>query len=261
MFFYMYIGIFICYILFFSSMKLRDILLTGILSLTTLQQDLSPKIDYFVSKNEREVSTLDVNIENNERYIAFTSLENGLDDLQRMASEQMYEEGYAFFPKHNLWIELGYDESFLQEEGFKLRASLRFDYKLLHSLVKRYGYANVYHTHPSLPPSEYVKIEPVRSAPKEKEQTRKNLTSLLGGVNKSNPSMADCEALLDILKRFPKTLSLCDFYVASKNHIAQYEVLNIVSKDNLFDSLEQVKSADTLIVYGPNVRVKVWPRR
>lgn len=238
-------------------MKLRDLIIAGFFSLTTLQGDYFKQ--YLVSENERVVSSLKLNIDNDERFIAFKQLEDGLDDLQHLAATNMYEESYAFFPKTNLWVELGYDESFLRR-GKSLTASIRIDVKLLDKLVEKYGFAKVYHTHPDIAPSGEIKEERAKKISSDYLVTQKSLCRLLGGRRKSQPSRSDCLVLLHDLNRYDESVSNSEFFVASSQHIASYDVLNVVDRDNLFDSLNNIKSGDTTIVYGPNLKVSVWNR-
>lgn len=221
---------------------------------------LTLQADEYVNKPLEQVKTLLLNTENKTRLYTHKTLEEGLDDLQIIAQTQAHEEFYAFFPKQELWIEVGHGEEFIQREGYKAHSSVALDEYSLYTLVKKLGLAKVYHTHPDKELKKIGKIEQRKAPSKQTKEIIRLLGKKTIYPNNARPSTRDVKNLLSRKKQYKKTLGLCDYHVVSPKHIAQYSIQHLVPEKQLFDDLESKTNQDTLYIKSFAMTMAIWPR-
>jgi len=227
--------------------------------------------------NELIVSeTLKLNTDKNKRIISYKSLEQGIEDLKKIARTEALEEVYVFFPKKNLWVELGFDEKFVEyEEG--IVSNVTFNLGYLEKLVNNYGSAVVFHTHPDRALEK--KEEKIESRIQKKEE-RKNYIGLFNSILKQEeveisleaiPSLTDLNVLNRILNNH-KILRKNEYGIVSPNHVTMYSLtLNpdskfnykkneneVLSLEDLFKNVDTMTNKDTLLIKGSNLKIKIY---
>jgi len=131
------------------------IISVGALALAGLKiKNLSDKLfpeqeEPYVPLEERYRENLVINYENLYRTVIHKSKKEGIKDMLKLISSSKLEEGWAYFSKDSIWVEIMKNEKIMQTTNDGYTATGEFDLPYLKKIMKENDNLTLYHIHPS----------------------------------------------------------------------------------------------------------------
>ena len=137
------------------------------------------------------INELVVNNKNQYKTVIYENEEEGILEMRKLIETSQIEESWAYLPRQEKWIEIGYSEESEKKIDEKYITKAKLDIQFLDELMNENNNMIIYHFHPSysLSLEDKIKRRKKNGSPMNDNEIKKERTRLL--IKSAYPSRSD----------------------------------------------------------------------
>ena len=137
------------------------------------------------------INELVVNNKNQYKTVIYENEEEGILEMRKLIETSQIEESWAYLPRQEKWIEIGYSEESEKKIDEKYITKAKLDIQFLDELMNENNNMIIYHFHPSysLSLEDKIKRRKKNGSPMNDNEINKERTRLL--IKSAYPSRSD----------------------------------------------------------------------
>ncbi len=203
-----------------------------------------------ITQNEeyKVIDKLIVNSKNNYKTVIYKNEDEGVSEMRELVESSQTEESWAYLPRKEEWIEVGYNEESEKKEKDSYITKTKLDVQLLDTLMDENDNMILYHFHP---PSYHLLEDEIRNREKEElTMSEKEIEKVRTGIliKSTYPSRSDLMNMIgnstEFYERNPEgkiSFKICSHYGVTEYHMTD-EGLKYLYADNTPEQILKIKS-------------------
>jgi len=189
------------------------------------------------------INELVVNNKNQYKTVIYENENEGILEMRRLIESSQIEESWAYLPRQEKWIEIGYSEESEKKIDEKYITKAKLDIQFLDELMNENNNMIIYHFHPSysLSLEDKIKKREKNGSPMNDNEIKKERTRLL--IKSAYPSRSDLMNMIGNSTEFFErnsdgniTFKVCSHYGITEYRLTD-EGMEYLHAD---DSLKQI---------------------
>jgi hypothetical protein len=186
------------------------------------------------------IDELVVNNRNKSKTVIYESEAEGIAEMRKLIASSQIEESWVYLPRHEKWIEIGYNEEAEMKIDKRYITKAKLDVQLLDELMDENNSMSLYHFHPShsLSLEDKIKNRKERGSPMNDKEIEKERIKLL--IKSSYPSRSDLLNMIgnsmEFLERNAEgkiTFKVCSHYGITEYHLTDEGVAHLSAGNSL----------------------------
>ncbi len=209
------------------------------------------------------INELVVNNKNQYKTVIYENENEGILEMRKLIESSQIEESWAYLPRQEKWIEIGYSEESEKKIDEKYITKAKLDIQFLDELMNENNNMIIYHFHPSysLSLEDKIKRRKKNGSPMNDNEIKKERTRLL--IKSAYPSRSDLMNMIGNSTEFFErnsdghiTFKVCSHYGITEYRLTD-EGMAYLHADNSLKQIARITGISSSANIDANVKGEI----
>ena len=209
------------------------------------------------------INELVVNNKNQFKTVIYENENEGILEMRKLIESSQIEESWAYLPRQEKWIEIGYSEESEKKIDTKYITKAKLDIQFLDELMNENNNMIIYHFHPSysLSLEDKIKRRKKNGSPMNDNEIKKERTRLL--IKSAYPSRSDLMNMIGNSTEFFErnsdghiTFKVCSHYGITEYRLTD-EGMAYLHADNSLKQIARITGISSSANIDANVKGEI----